>query len=189
MAGVPSCQRNASCIIPPCVCSVVLPWTAGACLQLFGTEVSCHRQDVSQHKKHGSVFNGYLSNLFFHPSRLLIAASRCIEKCWLKIQNYKFPVCRSSLKENNNLAVSPADFFASCSEWTLISQMGYPSRELCFIGSSLWYTGAESACLALKTPTWKFSEKSLKVCLAGGLVSRSTNSNFALAEFLEIYIH
>lgn len=47
----------------------------------FGTEVSWHRQDVSQCEKSDGVFNGYLSNLSFHPSGLLIAASSCIGKC------------------------------------------------------------------------------------------------------------
>lgn len=43
-----------------------------------------------------------------------------------------------------------------------MSQVRYPSWELCFIGSSLWYTRAKSACLAFKIPTWKFSEKKVE---------------------------
>lgn len=93
-----------------------------------------------------SVFNGYLSNLFFHPSGLLIVASKRI--------NPLFAI--QSLKENNNPALSPPDFVALCSEWTSESQMGYLSSELCFVGSSTWCMRTRSSCPALKIPTWKF---------------------------------
>lgn len=69
-----------------------LPVPACSC---FGTGVSWHWQDVSQHEKNDSVFNDYLSNLFFRPSGLQIAACRWIEMCWLKMQNYKSLVCHS----------------------------------------------------------------------------------------------
>lgn len=77
------------------------------------------------------MFNVWLSDMFFHPSGLLIAASRCMEK--RRVINPWFAI--QSLKENNNPALS-CRCVVIYSEWTSMSLMGYLSSELCFIGSS-----------------------------------------------------